>query len=110
MTYGVHLPRDTSRGLGRLLDAFAIVSRAHPAAERIIRAQKARKLPRGYLPAQVADEAQRAGLIDAGEVALLKQALATRLEAIEVDDFAPEEYFARIDERGGAVYGRAANG
>ncbi|MGH8518295.1 MAG: acyl-CoA dehydrogenase, partial [Panacagrimonas sp.] len=78
MTYGVHLPRDTSRGLGRLLHAFAIISRAHPAAERIIKAQKARRLPRGYLPAQIADEAQRAGVIDTGEVALLKQALATR--------------------------------
>jgi acyl-CoA dehydrogenase len=107
--YGVHLPRDTSRGLGRLLEAFAVISRAHPAAERIIQAQKARRLPRGYLPAQIADEAQRAGVIDASEVALLKQALGTRLEAIEVDDFAPEAYFARIDDDGAATYDRAVN-
>jgi acyl-CoA dehydrogenase len=93
----VFLPRDETRGFGRLLRAFHLVSEAHPAAEAIIRAQKARKLPRGYLPAEIADEALKAGVVNAQEVALLKEALKARIEAIQVDEFTPEQYFARVE-------------
>lgn len=90
---GTFLPDGESRGLGRLLRAFRIVTQAHPAAERIIRAQKAGKLTRGLLPAEVADEALKARLIDAAEADLLRQALAARIDAIQVDEFRPEAYF-----------------
>lgn len=93
MAYAVFLPQDDSKALGRLLKSFALVSAAHPAAELIIKAQKARKLPRGYLPADIADEAVKAGVITAADAELLKQALKARLEAIEVDEFRPEQYF-----------------
>ena len=90
---GTHLPKDESRASGRLLRAFRLVSEAHDAAERIIRAQHARKLRRG-LPAELAEEAAQAGIIQAHEVRLLKDALAARLEAIEVDVFTDAEYYA----------------
>lgn len=98
---GIFLAQDESFGPGRLLKAFRLVSEAHPAAEKIIKAQKAGKLPRGPLPAEVAEEAVRAGIIGAGEVPLLQRALEARLEAIEVDEFTPEEYFIRIEEEDG---------
>ena len=89
---GVFFPKDESLGIGRLIHAFRLVTEAHPAAERIIHAQKAKKLPRG-LPAEVADAAVQAGVISAAEAQLLKNALAARLEAIEVDVFTPEQYY-----------------
>src|SRR5690606_538112 len=61
-------------------------------AERVIRAQRDKRLPRGYLPGEIADEALRAGIIDAGEADLLKQARKARLEAHEVDVFSPDQY------------------
>jgi acyl-CoA dehydrogenase len=108
LAYAVFLPIDDSRALGRLLKAFALVSAAHPAAEKIIRAQKARKLPRGYLPADIADEAVKNGIITAADAEMLKQALKSRLEAIEVDEFKPEQYFATVTPEGGLHYGERA--
>jgi len=107
LAYAVFLPLDDSRALGRLLKSFALVSAAHPAAERIIKAQKARKLPRGYLPADIADEAVKAGVVTAADAELLKQALKARMDAIEVDEFKPEQYFATVTSAGGLQYGGA---
>ncbi len=90
---GVFTPSEDQPGAGRLLKAFRLVTEAHPAAEHIIQAQKARKLPRGLLPAEVAEEAAKLGIIKPEEVKLLKDALAARLEAIEVDVFTPAQYF-----------------
>ncbi|MGH8456793.1 MAG: acyl-CoA dehydrogenase, partial [Stenotrophobium sp.] len=54
---GVFVSKDESYGEGRLLRAFRLVSEAHGAAERVIAAQRAKQLPRGYSPAEIADEA-----------------------------------------------------
>ncbi|MFP5304557.1 MAG: acyl-CoA dehydrogenase [Gammaproteobacteria bacterium] len=88
------LPADERRGFGRLLRAFRLVTEAHDAAERVIQAQRAKKLRRGKLPGELADEALRAGIVDAREAQLLKDALAARMEAIEVDVLAPQDYYA----------------
>ncbi|WP_428312380.1 acyl-CoA dehydrogenase [Hydrocarboniphaga sp.] len=103
--YAVFQPLDESKALGRLLKTFRLVSAAHPAAEKIIRAQKARKLPRGYLPADIADEAAKAGIVTIADAELLKQALKARLEAIEVDEFKPEQYFGVVKGDGGLQLG-----
>ena len=36
---------------------------------------------------------------------LLKEALAARLEAIEVDVFTPEQFYAEVNGHGGLVHG-----
>ncbi len=110
LSYGVFLPKDTNIGLGRLLHAFSKITLAHPAAERIIKAQKARKLPRGFLPAELADKALEAGVIAESEVPLLKDALKARMAAIEVDEFTPEQYFAEVGSDGGLKFPEAVNG
>jgi acyl-CoA dehydrogenase len=108
LTDGVFMPAEDQPGMGRLLRAFRLVTEAHDAAERIIKAQRAKKLPRGYLPADIADEAVKAGVIKAEEATLLKQALAARMEAIEVDVVSSAEYFH--DEPAVAeTYKRAVN-
>jgi acyl-CoA dehydrogenase len=98
---GVFHAPETYPGVGRLMKAFRLVTEAHPAAERIILAQRAKKLTRGLLPAEVADEALQAGIVNAAEVRLLKDALAARLEAIEVDVFTPEQFYAVVNGHGG---------
>ncbi|MBI3171231.1 MAG: hypothetical protein HYZ32_01390, partial [Hydrocarboniphaga effusa] len=70
-----------------------------------ILAQRARKLPRGPLPAEIADQAVKAGIINNMEAALLKQALAARLEAVEVDVFTPEQFYAEVNQNGGLTLG-----
>ncbi len=93
LAYGVFMKNDQTRGVGRLLHAFDKITVAHAAAERIIQAQKRKKLPRGFLPAELADQAMEAGIIAAADVPLLKAALKARMAAIEVDEFKPEDYF-----------------
>ncbi|MGH8442294.1 MAG: hypothetical protein ACRETF_05265, partial [Nevskiaceae bacterium] len=60
-----------------------------------------KQLTRGLLPAEVADEALAKGIVNAAEVRLLKDALAARLEAIEVDVFTPEQFHATVNGHGG---------
>jgi acyl-CoA dehydrogenase len=105
---GVFAPADTAVGAGRLLKAFRLVTEAHPAAERIIQAQKKQKLPRG-LPAEVADEACKAGIVNANEAKLLKAALAARMEAIEVDVFTQEQFFGIAEDTSPVIERRVAN-
>jgi acyl-CoA dehydrogenase len=51
----------------------------------------------------VADEAVRAGVINASEAQSLKLALAARLEAIEVDVFTPDQFYAGLRRSGGTT-------
>lgn len=106
----VFVPGDETLGIGRLLRAFRLVSAAQPASERVAQAQRARQLPRGHAPAEIADAAVQAGVIDAQEAQLLKDAQAARLAAIEVDVFTPAQYFGVINKDGGLEYRMAANG
>jgi acyl-CoA dehydrogenase len=98
---GVFHAPETYPGVGRLMRAFRLVTEAHPAAERIIYAQRNKQLTRGLLPAEVADEALAKGIVNTAEVRLLKEALAARLEAIEVDVFTPEQFYATVNGHGG---------
>jgi acyl-CoA dehydrogenase len=109
LTDGVFAPAEGTPGAGRLIKAFRLVTEAHAVAERIILAQKARKLPRGKLPAEVADEALQAGIISMPEAKLLRDALAARTEAVEVDVFTPDEYYVGADEDSGREMKKAVN-
>ena len=80
---GVFLAPETYPGVGRLMKAFRLVTEANPAAVRVILAQRAKKLTRHLLPAEVADEAVKAGIINALDAETLKRALAARLDAIQ---------------------------
>jgi acyl-CoA dehydrogenase len=106
---GVFTPPESAPGAGRLLKAFRLVTEAHAAAERIILAQRAKKLPRGLLPAEIAGEALKAGIVNEQEVKLLKEALAARLEAIEVDVFTPEQFFGTASGSAPAYEKRVVN-
>lgn len=106
----VFLPTDERVGIGRLLKAFRLLGAAQGAHDRVVQAQRARQLPRGRAPAELADEAVRAGLLGAAEAQQLKDAHAARLAAIEVDSFAPAEYYGAFKRDSAAEYRAVANG
>jgi len=88
----VFVSTDQTIGAGRLLKAFRLIDRAEPIVRRIHDAQKAGRLPRGPAEEQV-DLALRQGIVDAPGADLLREAESARLAAIEVDAFAPADYF-----------------
>ncbi len=92
-------------GAGRLLKAFEQISQAEPVLAKIHAAQKAHKLPRG-VPGELVEEAVEQNLISSDEATLLRRAYAARLEAIEVDEFTPEQYFGVITDDGGLQMGQ----
>ena len=89
---GVYAPDDGSAGVGRLLSAWKLGYEAQPAINKIVAAQKARKLERA-VPETQADAAQTAGVLTGQEADLVKRAYAARIEAVQVDVFSPEEFF-----------------
>jgi acyl-CoA dehydrogenase len=101
------VPQDESLGAGRLLKAFRLLAGAEPAMEKIRAAQKAGKLPRGN-PEELAQDAANLGVVGADEAAAVRKALQARLEAIEVDVFTSEQYFASIRADGGLELGAQA--
>jgi acyl-CoA dehydrogenase len=107
---GVFVSKNESLGAGRLLRAFRLLSESQPIADRVVQAQKAKTLPRGKLPGEITEEALKAGVINAAEAKLLKDALAARIEAIEVDEFTPEEYFVDAPQPARAAPRLVANG
>ncbi len=108
LTQDVFKPVDESLAAGRLLKAFALISKAEPVVAKIHAAQKDKALPRG-IPEEQAQAAANQGLITADEAALVRKAYAARLEAIEVDVFTPEQYFGVIDSQtDGVVHGAVA--
>ncbi|MEX1197899.1 MAG: acyl-CoA dehydrogenase [Pseudohongiellaceae bacterium] len=92
-------------GMGRLMKAFRLYSETLEPVQRIVSAQKQRKLQRGQ-PHEVAAQACRAGIITEGEADLLAQAREAAMQAIEVDVFKPEDYFR--DELAGKKAGTSS--
>ncbi|NKF23835.1 acyl-CoA dehydrogenase [Solimonas marina] len=105
----VFMPKNEEFGMARLFKAFKLVSATQTAYDTVAKAQRARKLPRGYTPADIADEAVKAGVISAEQAQALKDAQAARLAAIEVDAFKPEQYFAEVTPADGIEYKMAVN-
>jgi len=105
---------DESAGAGRLMKAFRLLSAIQPVLTKIQAAQKAKLLPRGAAEDYVQDAANK-NLISAEDAAAVRKAVAARLEAIQVDVFKPEQYFATVTTEGGLALGeapmrKAANG
>jgi acyl-CoA dehydrogenase len=89
---GNYMPEESDEGLGRLLKAFRLTTEAEPVRNKIRAAQKARKLGRGKVE-EIAAEAAQQGVISDAELALLNDATAACMLAIEVDVFTKDEYY-----------------
>ena len=67
---------------------------AAPVVDRLRRASRDGRLPRAA-PESLLEPALAAGLVDSREAAVVRDAAAARLDAIQVDVFSEAEYFRR---------------
>jgi acyl-CoA dehydrogenase len=92
ITEDIYIPEDPSAGVGRLFHAFKQIQAAEGAIKKILKAQKERKIPRGD-PYDFSATALKEGVINTAESDLINKAAQSRYEAIQVDNFTPEEFF-----------------
>ena len=91
---GVYVPNDMNDPVGRLALTFKLVKEAEGIERKIKKAIKAKKLPKKRVSALL-DQAVAQSVITQGEYDLIQKAEAARYDAIQVDDFSPDEYFRK---------------
>jgi acyl-CoA dehydrogenase len=89
---GVFMPDEDTLGLGVLLKAFRLETKARGAAAKLSKAQKANILPRTDIRPKLIRAALDKGVVTAQEADLLMEAYQAMEAAIEVDVFEPGEY------------------
>jgi acyl-CoA dehydrogenase len=94
LTAGIFLPSGPNEALARVERAFRLAAEAAPILERLRQASRDGRLPKGATESLL-DQALAAGLVDAPEAALVREAAAARQDAIQVDAFSEAEYLRR---------------
>lgn len=91
LTNGIFIPKDEKEALGRLEQAFAVISRSEEAEKKIRKAIKSKELPKQKGP-QLYDQALAKNIINKQEFDDLVRSNDLRWDAIQVDDFSEEEF------------------
>ncbi|MBI2602174.1 MAG: acyl-CoA dehydrogenase [Deltaproteobacteria bacterium] len=91
LTSGIFLGNDKEDPLGRLEYALKMVSAAEDAEKKVKQAIREKKLPKQKV-VKLIDKALELSVISLEEARALKVSEEARLDAIQVDDFSPEEY------------------
>jgi acyl-CoA dehydrogenase len=97
LTTELYLNAGHGEALEVLERAFRLLHEAEPPLRRIARASRQGTLPRGN-PLELAEAAEKAGVIRAEERALLHRARQAQRAAIQVDEFPFEVYAGRVRE------------
>ncbi|SMF48015.1 acyl-CoA dehydrogenase [Pseudobacteriovorax antillogorgiicola] len=95
LTYGVYVPTDVNEALGRYEHTLKLVTEANGVYKKIVKAIKAKKLPRGK-PDALAKKALEANVITKEDFDLVQRAEAARDDAIQVDSFKLEEFATNL--------------
>ncbi|MEX1122368.1 MAG: acyl-CoA dehydrogenase, partial [Balneolales bacterium] len=90
MTEGIYIPKDKEEALGRLENAFLLVSKSEPVFEKIKTAIKKGHLPKTK-PNMLINDALHKKIITKEEASLLNQAEEARYDMLQVDSFALDE-------------------
>ncbi|MEM6326901.1 MAG: acyl-CoA dehydrogenase [Bacteroidota bacterium] len=90
---GVFTTLDPEHTLGRFEHTMQVAYEAEAVVRKVKAAIKARQLPKAH-PRTLIPQAVEAGILTATEAALLERAEAARNDAIQVDSFTTDEYFA----------------
>ena len=91
ITPDVYLPTEITEAVGRLENAFDLVSRSEPIMKKLYKAVKAGSLKKAK-PDKMVKQAVESGLISREEAELLANARAAREDTIQVDSFTLDEY------------------
>jgi len=94
LTEGLFISKDPADALTKYENAFKTVKAAESIIAKIRKAVKEGKLQKARMP-QLVEQALKANVISQDDVGLLKKSEELRLDAIQVDDYSPEEYFGK---------------
>ncbi len=86
LTREMYVPKEGKVGLPLYERALAQTLAAEPARKKLREAQKAKKLPRAP-ESELLEPALKAGILSESECKALREAAATRWEAVQVDEF-----------------------
>ncbi len=89
---GIFVPKEKDQAIGRLAYAFTMVKKAEDIERKMRRAVRKKIIPKKK-GLELVELAFTNKIIDVAEYETMKQAETVRLDAIQVDDFSPEEYF-----------------
>ena len=94
LTAGIYMPTQPNEALARLEHAYKTIRAAEAVDKKIRAAVVAKKLKKKSKT--LLDDALKAGVITASEQTLLAEAERLRWDAIQVDEFTPEEYLSGL--------------
>ncbi len=89
---GIYVPQERDQAVGRLAYAFTMVKKAENIEKKMRKAVRKKVIPKKK-GLELVELAYANKIIDASEYEVMKQAESVRLDAIQVDDFTPEQYF-----------------
>ncbi len=95
ITAGVFIPESTKEALGRYEHTLKLVTEANGVYHKIVKAMKAKKLPRGK-PDRMAKKALEANIITQEDYDLVQRAEEAREDAIQVDSFDLEAFSTNL--------------
>ncbi|KPJ96644.1 MAG: acyl-CoA dehydrogenase [Gammaproteobacteria bacterium SG8_11] len=90
-TINTHIPKDKTEALGRLENAFQLVSDAEPILKKIYGAVKSKQLKKDTIE-KLVKAAVKEKIITQEEATLLAKAEEARMDTIQVDSFTLAEY------------------
>ena len=97
---GVFVPSDPTTAVGRFEHTMALCYQAEGVVAKVKQAIRAKQLPKAH-PATLIAKAVEQGILTPDEAALLTRAEEARNDAIQVDSFTTDEYFASAVEPAG---------
>ena len=95
ITWGVYLPESTEEAIGRYEHTLNLVTEANGVYHKIVKAMKAKKLPRGK-PDRMAKKALEANIITKEDYELVQKAEEAREDAIQVDSFDLKDFATNL--------------
>jgi acyl-CoA dehydrogenase len=95
LTEGIFIPQSKEEALGRYEHTLKLVTEANEVYKKVIKAVKAKQLPKGK-PMTLLAKAAEAGIISQEDVTLVKKAEEARADAIQVDSFSLESFGSHL--------------
>ncbi len=92
MTKGLYLPKDPEEAMGRLEKAFKLIHKTAATEKKVKKAIRSKQLPKTKRIGDILDEAKNKSIVTDQEYNDLKEVIAIRRDAIEVDSYTLEEY------------------
>lgn len=91
---GIYIPKEQTQQIGRLENAMKLALASESIEKKVRMAVKEKKIAKIKGPGQF-EEAKAKGVISDSELNTLKEAVAARWDAIQVDDFSQDQYHGR---------------